>query len=475
MLSAMFDGSLNAGQVTLLLVSLGIALGFEFVNGFHDTANAVATVIYTRALTPRSAVILSGICNFLGVCLGGTAVAFAVVNLLPVDLLISIGSRAGMAMVFAILLSAIAWNLGTWYLGLPASSSHTLIGGIIGVGLAHSLGSGHSFGSGVNWGKVGEVFLSLLISPVLGFALSAGLLLFFKATLADPALYEPASPDQPPPRWIRRTLVLTCSGVSLAHGSNDGQKGVGLIMLILVGLVPAHYALNPALGRVEIERIVDSVDHLRAMVDARESDDSPTTDLASGQSLSATLKQIRDTLAGRSGVHALPTATRWTLRTNILLVAKALKRLRRDNHLPLAEADPETFRTSLDTLNHAAEYAPTWVLIAVALSLGLGTTIGWKRIVETVGEKIGKTHLSYAQGASAEIVAMGTIALADFGGLPVSTTHVLSSGVAGTMAANGSGLQLRTIRNIALAWVLTLPIAMAMSGGLFLLFRWIVG
>ena len=217
---------------------------------------------------------------------------------------------------------------------------------------------------------------------------------------------------------------------------------------------------------MEIERIVDSVDHLRAMVDPPETDVSPSTDPASVRSLSTKLKQIRDTLSGKSGVHALRIATRWTLRTDILLVAKELKRLRRGNNLPLAESDPDTFRMSLDTLNRVAEYAPTWVLIAVAFSLGLGTT---------VGEKIGKTHLSYAQGASAEIVAMGTIALADFGGLPVSTTHVLSSGVAGTMAANGSGLQFRTIRNIALAWVLTLPVAMTMAGGLFLLFRWIAG
>ena len=468
MLSSMFDGSLGGGQIAILFITLAIALGFEFVNGFHDTANAVATVIYTRSLTPTVAVIWSGFCNFLGVCLGGTAVAFAIVNLLPVDLLISIGSRAGMAMVLALLISAIAWNLGTWYLALPASSSHTLIGGIIGVGLANSLVSGQTIGGGVNWGKAGEVGLSLLLSPLLGFVLSAILLLGFKAIFRDPILYEPAPPDRPPPRWIRAILVLTCSGVSLAHGSNDGQKGVGLIMLVLVGLIPTQYALNPAFGRVEIERTVDAVEHLRAMVDPPDGD-------ATLAALSDKLKGLREAIIGKPSFHALPTGTRWALRSDILLVAKQLKELQHDKRLALAEADPETFHASLSDLNLAAEFAPTWVLMAVALALGLGTTVGWKRIVETVGEKIGKSHLSYAQGASAELVAMGTIALADFGGLPVSTTQVLSSGVAGTMAANRSGLQFKTIRNIALAWILTLPVSMVLAGGLFLLFRKIDG
>ena len=235
----------TGGRLVLLLLFLALALAFEFVNGFHDTANAVATVIYTNTLKPRTAVVLSGICNFLGVHLGGTAVAFSIVYLLPVDLLVSIGSGTGMAMVLALLCAAIVWNFGTWYLGLPASSSHTLIGSILGIGLTNAALQGRPLGSGVDWGKATEVMASLLISPVLGFLLAAGLYVVVKRLANNPRLEQPPTGDEPPPPWIRTILVGTCSAVSVAHGSNDGQKGVGLIMLILIGLLPAQLAPEP--------------------------------------------------------------------------------------------------------------------------------------------------------------------------------------------------------------------------------------
>ena len=154
-----------------LFFALALALSFEFVNGFHDTANAVATVIYTNSLRSTHAVVWSGIWNFLGVLSSGGAVAFGILALLPVELILNVGSAAGFAMVFSLLLSAIIWNLGTWYLGLPASSSHTLIGSILGVGMANAmLRGGGSFGDGVNWGKAREVGLSLWVSPRFGFA-----------------------------------------------------------------------------------------------------------------------------------------------------------------------------------------------------------------------------------------------------------------------------------------------------------------
>ncbi|MGH8048313.1 MAG: inorganic phosphate transporter, partial [Chthoniobacterales bacterium] len=228
-----------------LVVALGLALGFEFVNGFHDTANAVATVIYTHSLPAWIAVIWSGIWNLIGVLLSSGLVAFSIVALLPVELVLNVGSSAGFAMVFALLVSAIAWNLGTWYFGLPASSSHTLIGAIMGVGLANSLLTpGSHFGDGVNWTKAGEVGMTLLVSPVIGFVAAALLLLLCKALIKNPALYKDPEGHKPPPWWIRLTLIGTCTGVSYAHGSNDGQKGMGLIMLILIGILPATYALH---------------------------------------------------------------------------------------------------------------------------------------------------------------------------------------------------------------------------------------
>lgn len=228
----------------LLGVSLLIALGFEFVNGFHDTANAVATVIYTHSLAPQVAVVWSGFWNFAGVLFSSGAVAFGIISLLPVELILQVGSGAGFAMVFALLLAAILWNLGTWYLSLPASSSHTLIGSIIGVGLANQLMHGAVATSGVDWGQAAKVGQALLFSPLIGFVAAALLLLALKAIVRNPALYQAPEGDAPPPLWIRGILILTCTGVSFAHGSNDGQKGMGLIMLILIGIVPTAYALN---------------------------------------------------------------------------------------------------------------------------------------------------------------------------------------------------------------------------------------
>ncbi len=462
----LFDPSIGTGARVLLLVSLLIALGFEFVNGFHDTANAVATVIYTKSLAPRKAVAWSGLCNFLGVYAGGTAVAFSIVSLLPVELLVSIDSAKGLAMVMALLIAAIAWNLGTWLLAIPASSSHTLIGAILGVGLANSALPGHRFGSGVNWAKAAEVGLSLLISPLIGFACAAGLLLALKRLVTSPELYTPPDGDKPPPPWIRGTLLLTCTGVSLAHGSNDGQKGIGLIMLILIGVIPAQYALDPRHRPGEVERIVAAAGEAEGLIRAYH----PPSDL---DKKLAELATLRTHLTGKADLSDVPKGERWELRADLIRVDTALDEIRKHQGKALSGDDRDHLEHAREGLRSAVYYAPTWVLVAVATALGTGTMVGWKRIVVTVGEKIGKTHLTYAQGAAAELVAMATIGLADYGGMPVSTTHVLSSGVAGTMAANGTGLQYSTVRNIAIAWLLTLPVCMALAAALYLLFQWL--
>ncbi len=461
-----YDPSIGTGAWVLLGFSLFVALAFEFVNGFHDTANAVATVIYTKSLGPRKAVAWSGFCNFLGVSLGGTAVAFSIVSLLPVELLVSIDSARGMAMILALLLSAIAWNLGTWSLGLPASSSHTLIGAILGVGLANSVLPGHSFGSGVNWAEAGRVGLSLLVSPLIGFGGAAGLLLALKRLIPVPELYKPPEGDRPPPPWIRGTLLLTCTGVSFAHGSNDGQKGIGLIMLVLIAIIPGQYALDQRREAGEAGRIVAAVGEAEGLIRAH----IPAAEL---EKKLGEIKDLREYLGGKEAMSEVERGRRWELRANLIRVDTALDEIRKRLGKRLSAEELGHLEHARQGLRAPVYYAPTWVMIAVALSLSLGTTVGWKRIVTTIGEKIGKTHLTYAQGASAELVAMTTIGLADYGGLPVSTTHVLSSGVAGTMAANGSSLQWSTVRNIALAWVLTLPVCMALAAGLYLLFRWL--
>ena len=465
----------------LLGVALLIALGFEFVNGFHDTANAVATVIYTHSMPANLAVIWSGIFNFLGVMNSSGAVAFTVVSLLPVELILQVGSGAGFAMVFALLFAAILWNLGTWYFGLPNSSSHTLIGSIIGVGLANQLTAMKSGTSGVDWNAALGVLRGLVFSPIAGFLLAGLLMLLLKVLIKIPALYHAPAGRKPPPWPIRLLLVLTCTGVSFSHGSNDGQKGMGLIMLILIGTVPTAYALNGAVSgsqvktfhevSVEAQHVLSTIDHgaqvngnPRDLVTAALQQRKLLPDTA--PALAALMAQIDQQVGNRSSLRAVPQEQMGNVRNDIYLANSAI---------PLVLSQPGLSSEQTSTLTtwrglgvKATQFIPAWVKVAVALALGLGTMVGWKRIVVTVGERIGKEHLTYAQGASAELVAMGLIQAADMYHLPVSTTHVLTSGVAGTMAANGSGLQWSTVRNLLMAWVLTLPASIVLAGGLFI-------
>ena len=453
----LFNGSIWFGTLALLLLCLLIALSFEFVNGFHDTANAVATVIYTKSLKPTYAVVWSGLCNFMGVITSGGAVAFGIVHLLPVDLLINIGGAAGILMVLSLLLSAIIWNAGTWYLGLPASSSHALIGSILGVGLASSLFSGKGFGSGVNWAKAIETFEWLLLSPLIGFFLAALLLLVVKFVIKNPELYQEPKGEAPPPLWIRGILCLTCTGVSFFHGSNDGQKGMGLIMLILIGLVPTQYALNNRFDAAQVGKTTIAVQNLQRIAAQNHAEPALIADLA----------ELQIGLTGKQDLKSVAGEERTKLRKTIMRTVDGLDKFAKSDTVKLSDDDKKAFKENEGQLKTTVDFIASWVIGAVAIALGLGTMIGWHRIVVTVGEKIGKTHLTYAQGAVAELVAMTCIFMGDRSGKPISTTHVLSSGVAGTMWANKSGLQVATIRNIAMAWVLTLPVTALLSGFLF--------
>jgi PiT family inorganic phosphate transporter len=469
----------------LLFIALLIALGFEFVNGFHDTANAVATVIYTHSLPAEFAVMWSGFFNFLGVLFSSGAVAFGIVSLLPVELILQVGSSAGFAMVFALLIAAIIWNLGTWYFGLPASSSHTLIGSIIGVGVANAVMRGRDGTSGVDWTKATEIGYALLLSPLFGFCMAAIVLLVLKFIVRNPALYSAPEGNKPPPLWIRGILIATCTGVSFAHGSNDGQKGMGLIMLILIGTVPTAYALNRALPESQVAQFQKTSAAAASVIAAKGAGHSIIGDprpavtqyvaahkISEGTypSLAVLVKDVGDQVHKYGSLNKVPAEAVGNTRNDMYLTSEAIRFLMKDKENALSKEEVATLNAYKGSLDSATKFIPTWVKIAVAIALGLGTMIGWKRIVITVGEKIGKSHLTYAQGASAELVAAATIGAADVFGLPVSTTHVLSSGVAGAMAANGSGLQMATIRNLLMAWVLTLPAAICLSAGLYVLF-----
>jgi len=480
---------LAVGAFLFLGLALIIALGFEFVNGFHDTANAVATVIYTHSMPPVAAVVWSGCWNFIGVVVSTGAVAYSIVTLLPVELILNVGSNAGYAMIFALLFAAVIWNLGTWALGLPNSSSHALIGSILGVGLANQLMAGGGTGgtSGVEWGQAENVLMALLVSPVLGFFAALLLLWVMKRVIPDPELYQEPVGNAPPPRGIRALLVFTCTAVSFAHGSNDGQKGMGLIMLILIGVAPTAYALNRTMPDSSTAAFVQSVGSAqtifrahaagvtvtptqapKVLADALRAHQADTPQVYAA--LDVVSNDIVHQLDEYGSIRLVPAAATRNLRNRMYLTYDTLQTLTKDGDKAktLFPGGGDTVLTTYKgLLEKGTRYIPTWVKISVALALGLGTMVGWKRIVVTVGEKIGKTHLTYGMGAAAELVAASTILLAQVKGLPVSTTHILSSGVAGAMAGNGSGVQAGTVRNIALAWITTLPAAMLLAGTLY--------
>lgn len=478
--------ALSLYSVILLATALLIALGFEFVNGFHDTANAVATVIYTNALSAPVAVMWAGFCNFLGVMVASGAVAYGIIALLPVELIMNVGSGAGFAMVFAMLIAAILWNLSTWFMGIPASSSHTLIGSILGVGIMNYLLHSGAGASGIDMEQVMKVGKALLFSPLIGFAFAAVLFLLVKKIFRKQLeLFHPPEGNKPPPPLIRAILIFTCTGVSFAHGSNDGQKGMGLIMLILIGCVPLAYSLNKNLDSAHIqsfeqlsqqtaaaiypqhENITD--DQARAVITKYIQTKEVNPEVV--PALASLTDHLGERVAKYGDIHTIPEAEVSAIRNDMYLSTTAFKRLDKAEQLPEMSKDQsklvKEYRKNLDSF---LQYIPTWVKVAVALALGLGTMVGWKRIVVTVGERIGKNHMTYGQGMSAELVAMTTIAAADGFGMPVSTTHVLNSAVAGTMVANKSGLNLQMVRTILSAWVFTLPATICLSGGLYWLF-----
>ncbi|MDR8264921.1 inorganic phosphate transporter [Acinetobacter baumannii] len=479
---------LSLYSVILLSTALLIALGFEFVNGFHDTANAVATVIYTNALPAPVAVMWAGFCNFLGVMVASGAVAYGIIALLPVDLIMNMGSGAGFAMVFALLIAAILWNLGTWFLGIPASSSHTLIGSILGVGIMNHLLSASTgvTTSGVDMDQVIKVGKALLFSPLIGFAFAAIVFLLVKTIFKRQLeLFQPPEGNKPPPAIIRAILIFTCTGVSFAHGSNDGQKGMGLIMLILVGLVPLAYSLNKNLDTQQVQSFHQLSSQTAVLLNQNQpelTDEKARTVLTKYiqtkqqtpevvPALASMTDHLGERVSSYSNLKDIPEAAISEIRNDMYLSTTTFKRLDKADALPKMDDSQKKlvkdYRSSLDSF---LQYIPNWVKVAVALALGLGTMVGWKRIVVTVGERIGKHHMTYGQGMSAELVAMSTIAAADGLGMPVSTTHVLNSAVAGTMVANKSGLNFNTVKTILSAWVFTLPATICLSGGLYWLF-----
>ncbi|MDP1801401.1 MAG: inorganic phosphate transporter [Bacteroidota bacterium] len=461
---------LDTTLTVLLIICLLAACFFEFINGFHDTANAVATVIYTNSMKPTVAVVYSGILNFTGVMLGGIAVAMGIVNLLPMDALVDSNPYHGVAMILALLISAIIWNFGTWYFGIPSSSSHTLIGSILGIGLAFAFLPGDLGLTAVNWDKAKDTGLALLLSPLIGFSVAIIMMFIFKRFIKNEIIYKEPIPGKMPPIWIRMLLWITCGLVSFFHGQNDGQKGVGLIMLILIAILPGQFAIDASVNLQSVNGNVNKIELLMAKAD--------TTVLAKKEKIlyAEVMKysdHFEEVTVNKFNSDEVGLKERFSLRKDVIKITKNTDKIIKGGNLTLSANEIKELNHEIKATKKLIEYAPSWVIIIVSLCLGLGTMVGWKRIVKTVGEKIGKQHMSYAQGASAELVASMGIGMASAYGVPVSTTHMLSSGIAGSMVAKKGlkNLQKGTIKTIALAWLLTLPVTIILSGGLFLLFR----
>ena len=478
----------------LLVLALLFVLFYEAINGFHDTANAVATVIYTRAMRAQLAVVMAGVFNFFGVLLGGLSVAYAIVHMLPTDLLLNVGSAHGLAMVFSMLLAAIIWNLGTWYLGLPASSSHTLIGAIIGIGLTNALMTGSSVVDALNIPKVINIFLSLILSPIVGLVLAGSLIFLLRRYWSGtkkrarihmtPADREKIDGKKKPPFWTRIALIVSAIGVSYSHGANDGQKGIGLIMLVLIGVAPAGFVVNMNATGYDITRTRDAVNHLEQYYQQHSETLTHIVQMAppvlptpeqtasgphefhcnSALAMQA-VQRAQGLLNNLQSYDQLSVDQRSQMRRLLLCISDTADKTAK---LPETSADDKRFLNNLNSdMLGTIEYAPVWIIIAVALALGTGTMIGWRRVATTIGEKIGKKGMTYAQGMSAQVTAALSIGIASYTGMPVSTTHILSSSVAGTMLVDGGGLQSRTIKNIAMAWVFTLPVCIVLSGSLY--------
>lgn len=473
----------------MLVLALIFVLFYEAINGFHDTANAVATVIYTRAMRAQFAVVMAGVFNFLGVLLGGLSVAYAIVHLLPTDLLLNVSSAHGLAMVFSLLLAAIIWNLGTWYFGIPASSSHTLIGAIIGIGLTNAIVTDSSIVDALNIPKMISIFLSLILSPIIGLVIAGAMIFLLRRYWSGtkkrrrihltPAEREKKDGKRKPPFWTRTALILSAVGVSFSHGANDGQKGIGLIMLVLIGVAPAGFVVNMNAGGYDITKTHDAVVHLQqyyekhapALQHAIENTPSSEAEAIDSEfhcnsaRTPIVLNQAEHLLANISSYDELDADQRAHMRRLLMCIADTATEVAK---LPETSSQDARFLKTLsrDLLN-TVEYAPIWIIVSVALALSIGTMVGWKRVAVTIGEKIGKKGMTYAQGVSAQVTAAVSIGVASYTGMPVSTTQVLSSAVAGTMIVDGGGVQTKTVKNIALAWILTLPVSIALSGVLY--------
>ncbi len=452
--------------IAMLVFCFILVLAFEATNGFHDTSNAVATVIYTHSLKPIPAVIWSGLLNFIGVLVGGISVAYALVEILPPDVLTPPDGSPAVPMLVAIFTAALFWNVLTWAFGIPNSSSHCIIGALIGVAASDALLRSRGLGQGVDWSQILTVLKALAISPILGLIGAGGLYAILRLVVRRGHLFEPPKEGEPPVWWLRGLLILTCTSVSFSHGTNDGQKSIGLIMLTIIGLMPATFALNPEAPQ-QLARLGQNAATAIPLIQ-RYGDDLKDEALKAAKILQQVKPDVWAAAPASDGTDTGSVrATRSQLRGDVYFVLSEMKHIEQLGNAPAD--DKATAERLQKAMGPPVQYAPIWVRVLSALCLSAGTMVGYKRVVRTLGERLGKQHMTPGQGASAELVGSALIGTAGFTGLPVSTTHIITSGIAGTMIAGGQGVQSGMLTRIALAWLFTLPVTIGLAGALFYL------
>jgi PiT family inorganic phosphate transporter len=454
--------------IVMLVICLIMVLAFEASNGFHDSSNAVATVIYTHALEPVPAVVWSGVMNLIGVLVGGISVAYALVEILPPDVLTPPDGSPAVPMLVSIFASALFWNVLTWAFAMPNSSSHCVIGSLIGVAAADALLKSRDLAQGIDWHQITTVLKALAISPVLGFVIAGGLYWILRTVVRHGHLLEPPPDGKKPVLWLRALLITTCTTVSFSHGTNDGQKSIGLIMLTIIGLLPATYALNPQ-STAQIKRLGQYASEAAPLI-AEYGDDVRAQGMKAAMALQRAqpdLQREADELDAHRPAQDGERATRSQLRGYVYDIVSEMKYVSQQKSVPAAQRKQAA--DLLKSMSAPVEYAPWWVRILSAICLGAGTMVGYRRVVRTLGERLGRQHMTPGQGASAELVGSVLIGTAGFTGLPVSTTHIITSGIAGTMAASGQGVQTGMLIRIAMTWLITLPVTIVLAGGLFYL------
>lgn len=454
------DAPLAALPVIALVIIFILLLVQEACNGFHDVGGAIVAVIYSNALKPLQAVLMAASLNFIGVLVGGTAVAFSMVNLLPPGMVAGIDTLPEVSFFLALILSAVIWNLTTWYFGIPNSTTHTYIGAIMGVSFAHALVQNAGVLEGVNWHLGEHVMLALLLSPVLAFVLGLGVYALMKRLVRSEALFKPHDPHGRPPGPVKGLLIAGSAGISLMHGTNDGQKSIGLMLLVLIGIGPALFGIDRQASPETLraaEQAIQSIEQVTRDAAAAMPADDPNRAVVEDAMKRA--GQAKTLFGNIASLNDMPDDQVRALRQELVFLKREASVLSKRGAASgvITPAQATQLKQDKEALAPLLENVPFWLIVLSAACLGIGTAFGYRRIVRTLAEQMASEPMNAAHGTAAQLTTILSIGAADLTGMPVSTSQLNASGIAGAMKASGATLQGSTLQKIILTWLVTLP------------------